>query len=199
MFDQPKKQAIIVYGKKDEVFARYAEKLLNRKDDTESGVVGVKDGSVEFAVWDEDFYLQQKGIHTDQKILFIGDCKSLDALMPSLDMKYSQYGVDYGWAANKAAIYISNPKLRKDEYDELIAKLQETDIKAKDLKKKNELNEKPVGKVSVLAVAPLVAKIPIIALSIKDAYNDKKIVKQQQLFYGLLQLYLNDLQQFLEE
>jgi len=203
VFDQAKKKAIIVFGKKDEAFARYAEKLLLQKDDTEDGIVGVEDGFVEFVVWDEDFYLQQKGIHTREKILFIGNCKSLKALKPSLDVKYSQFGVEYGWAGNKAAIYTSDSRLKRDEYNQLIASLQETDIKVKDQKKKNALSKETVGKAAVLAAAPFIGGVftgvPMIALFVKNAFSDKEMVKQQQLFYGLLQLYLNDLQGFLEE
>lgn len=202
MFDQDSKKVIIVYGKKDEMFARYAEKLLSQKDDNENEVIGVKDGFVETAVWDEEFYLQQKDLHSNQKIIFIGNCKSLEAYKPSFDIKYSQYGVDYGWYGNKAAIYISNSKIKKDEYSELVAKLQETDIKAKDLKKKNALNKKTIGKAGVLAIAPLIGglltAVPMLALFVKNAFDDKAIVQQQQLFYGMLQFYLNHLQGFLE-
>ena len=37
-----------------------------------------------------------------------------------------------------------------------------------------------------------------IALATKDAFSNKKLVKQQMLFFGIINLYTNDLERFMQ-
>ena len=112
------KSLIVVY--KDEMLLNELRKLVETKDDTAEGVVGVKDGSVKIVSWNEKMWLGQKKNGTiNNKVLFIGDIKNTDQLIPILDVKFDKYGVMYGWAGNQALIY-QKPSRRQSELKRLM-------------------------------------------------------------------------------
>ena len=79
MFNETK-SLIVVY--KDELLLNQLRKLVETNDDTEDGVVGVKDGSVKIVSWNEKMWLGQKKNGTiNTKVLFIGDIKETDKSM----------------------------------------------------------------------------------------------------------------------
>ena len=95
---------IVVY--KDEMFANQLKKLVETNDDSDDGVVGVKDGSVDIVAWDEKTWsAQKKAGNITSKVLFLGDVKGTEKLIPVIDEKFNKYGIRFGWAGKQAIIY----------------------------------------------------------------------------------------------
>ena len=138
MFNETK-SLIVVY--KDEMLLNELRKLVETKDDTTEGVVGVRDGSVKIVSWNEKMWLGQKKNGTiNNKVLFIGDIKNTDQLIPILDVKFDKYGVMYGWAGNQAVLTCDPKKLNSSEYQEFLKEIENLDI-PEAIKKANRIEE----------------------------------------------------------
>ena len=238
------KSLIIVY--KDEMLLNQIRKLIETKDDTEDGIVGVKDGSVKIVSWNEKMWLSQKKNGTiNNKVLFIDEIKETDQLIPILDVKFEKHGVMYGWAGNQAVLTCDPKKLSENEYQEFLKEIESLDI-PETIKKANryedkcdsvesdnkdehatdeaateivevvrnedaEAEKKNAGFFDKLKkVAGEVADIG--AEKIGEAFDaaskgteelkrnitrDRTAMKRQLLFYGIINLYNNDLEKFL--
>lgn len=94
MFYEP--QALIVVYK-DELLANQLKKLVETKDDIdEEKTVGTTDGSIKVVTWTEKMWLEQKKQgNLNSKVLFLGDIKGTDKLIPIIDVKYDDFGVCY--------------------------------------------------------------------------------------------------------
>ena len=113
------KKLIIVTGDKETVYAELLSSLITLKDDVieNNTVVGIKDGSVEAVVWNEDIYNDNKAqLGSNTKLIFIGKNKSSEAVIPSIrfDKDMTKYGVYVGSIGNKAVLYIeSNTEIHR--------------------------------------------------------------------------------------
>ena len=220
------KTLIVVY--KDELMLNQLKKLIETKDDSETdGVVGVTDESVRIVAWTEKVWRDQKKAgNINNKVLFLGDIKDTDKLIPIIDIKYDQYGITYGWAGNQAILYV-DPKVLAQEniYNEFIEKLsaysppdilkanpkQIDDCQFENLatteaspikeqtvdetrKKKSELFLKLGSIVGVAARS--VSKTA--SSMLKKVQTDWEKIRKQQLYYGIMKLYENDLESFIQ-
>ncbi len=128
MLGQQTKKLIIVVDKKTNVYGELLSALISMKDDKTDGeeieVVGVRDGSIDAAIWDEKTYadnLSQLG--SSQKIVFIGKNDVSKPVMQNINCTndFSKYGVFYGSLGNKAIVHIDEkPLMKKNAYDEFI-------------------------------------------------------------------------------
>lgn len=225
MFLEPK-TLIVVY--KDELMLNQLKKLIETKDDSETdGVVGVTDESVRIVAWTEKVWRDQKKAgNINNKVLFLGDIKDTDKLIPIIDIKYDQYGITYGWAGNQAILYVDPKALAQENiYNEFIEKLsaysppdilkanpkQIDDCQLENLatteassikeqtvdetkKKKSELFLKLGSMVGVAARS--VSKTASSVL--KEVQTDWGKIRKQQLYYGIMKLYENDLESFIQ-
>lgn len=225
MFFEPK-TLIVVY--KDELMLNQLKKLIETKDDSEiDGVVGVTDESVRIVAWTEKVWRDQKKAgNINNKVLFLGDIKDTDKLIPIIDIKYDQYGITYGWAGNQAILYVDPKALAQENiYNEFIEKLsayslpdilkanpkQIDDCQFENLttteaspikeqtvdetkKKKSELFLKLGSMVGVAARS--VSKTASSVL--KEVQTDWEKIQKQQLYYGIMKLYENDLESFIQ-
>ena len=225
MFLEPK-TLIVVY--KDELMLNQLKKLIETKDDSETdGVVGVTDESVRIVAWTEKVWRDQKKAgNINNKVLFLGDIKDTDKLIPIIDIKYDQYGITYGWAGNQAILYVDPKALAQENiYNEFIEKLsaysppdilkanpkQIDDCQLENLatteassikeqtvdetkKKKSELFLKLGSMVGVAARS--VSKTASSVL--KEVHTDWEKIRKQQLYYGIMKLYENDLESFIQ-
>lgn len=192
---------IVVY--RDELHVNQLKKLVETKDDCDSETaVGTKDGSVQIVAWTEKVWLEQKKAgNINNKVLFLGGIKGTDKLIPVVDIVFDKYGVKYGWAGNQAIIWIEPKALDAEEsYKAFLEQLRALPV-PKSLKSGlTETCGVPVksapGKNGFwTALAALGTNI---ALATKDAFSNKKLVKQQMLFFGIINLYTNDLERFMQ-
>ena len=225
MFNE-KRSLVIVY--KDELLLNQMRKLIETNDDTEDSIVGVRDGSIKIISWDEKMWLgQKKSGMLQNKVLFLGDIKGTDKLIPILDIKFEKYGVMYGWAGNQAVLTCDMKKLGKEEYQEFLREISSMDI-PESIKTANKINAeettedidtevteqlsaeneahkgillKNIKKVAEISVDKISDAIDIAAKNTEELRNniirDKTAMKRQMLFYGIFNLYNNDLESFL--
>ncbi len=191
---------IVVY--KDELHVNQLKKLVETKDDCDSETaIGTKDGSVQIVAWTEKIWLKQKEKgNINNKVLFLGGIKGTDRLIPVIDIVFDQYGVKYGWAGNQAIIWIE-PKALDDEesYKAFLEQLRALPV-PKSLKsgltETYGVSVKPAPGKNGFWTA-LVALGTNIALATKNAFSNKKLVKQQMLLFGIINLYNKDLERFM--
>lgn len=199
MFYSEPTTLIVVY--KDELLVNQIKKLVETKDDTDSDTaVGTKDGSVSIVSWTEKVWLEQKKAgNINNKVLFLGDIKGTDKLTPVLDVKFDEFGVKYGWAGTQAVLFVDPQVIaKKEDYDAFLQKLNSLPVPEK-LKAKVEDTSTP-AKVGVGIAAffgVIAAGIAGAAMFAKDVFTNKKAVKQQMLFYGIMNLYANHLEEFM--
>ena len=115
---------IVVY--KDEMLANQLKKLVETKDDVEGGeIVGTKDMSINIVSWTEKVWLtNKKAGNIKDKVLYLGDIKGTDKLVPVIDVKFDDCGVKFGWAGNQAIVYADTSVMQsRDTYLSFIEKL----------------------------------------------------------------------------
>ena len=203
MYYMEPKTLIVVY--KDELLVNQLKKLIETKDDgNENAIVGTTDGSVQIVAWTEKVWLEQKKTgNITAKVLFLGEIKGTDKLVPVIDVKFSQYGVKYGWAGNQAVL-IAEPKDMKtrDEYASFIADLGQLPAPAsvKDAIKATETHKiamkKEDGKLDVKGMFSAIGAN--VVDTAKDTFSNKKSLIQQMLIYGVINLYNKDLEAFIK-
>lgn len=191
---------------KDEMLVNQLRKLVETKDDTgEESVIGTRDGSVKIVAWTEKVWLDQKKAgNIDSKVLLVGDIKGVDKLIPVLDIRFEECGVKYGWAGNQAVIAIDPKALKKEEdYNAFIEKLNALPvpeiIKKKPQAAPKENAAKAGAAVGIAAVFGMIAGLGAAGAELAmSAFSNKTAVKQQMLFYGVLNLYNNHLEEFMQ-
>ena len=199
MFYSEPTTLIVVY--KDELLVNQIKKLVETRDDTDTETaVGTKDGSVNIVSWTEKVWLEQKKAgNINNKVLFLGDIKGTDKLTPIVDIKFDEFGVKYGWAGTQAVLFVDPQAIaKKEDYDAFLQKLNSLPVPEK-LKAKVEDTPTP-AKVGVGIAAffgAIAAGIAGAAMFAKDVFTNKKAVKQQMLFYGIMNLYANHLEEFM--
>ena len=186
---------------KDEMYINQLRKLVETKDDGDSSITGTQDGTIQIVAWDEKTWLaQKKAGNISNKVLFIGDIKGINKLLPIIDTQFNEYGVKYGWAGNQAAIWIEPQDISSEEiYVEFLKKLNELPIPEQ---YRVEIPE------STKVAAPVavgkqnlwnqLAAFGVNAfLTVKDLLKDKTPVKNQMFFYGIIKMYFNDLDKYM--
>lgn len=226
MFGMPK-TLIVVY--KDEMLMNQLKKLVETNDDSETGeVVGTTDDSINIVSWTEKVWLgNKKAGNIKDKVLFLGDIKETDKLIPVVDVVFDDCGVKFGWAGNQAILYSDIKALSdRDAYISFLGKLAELPIpdivkKPQNLKikEKNDENaddveasveiveEKEVkkrlaflrkAKEAIATGAEAVGKAgSLVADKAGDVFRDRNAVRRQQLFYGVVNLYNDGLEKFM--
>ena len=206
MFNEPR-NLLVVYKNKDELSLNQLKKYVDSHDDEQGKIIGTEDGTVKIISWDEKTWLDNKKAgnngYLDDKILFMGEIKGVDKLIPTLDIKFDQFGVSYGFSGKQAAIIIdSKPLLKKDNYDLFISDLKMVcDASTVEEKRALDFSDKKenIKKGAKLAAATAFFKaIGAVATVASYAFGDAKLIREQQLLYGVAKLYLNDLDAFMK-
>lgn len=219
------KTLIVVY--KDEMLMNQLKKLVETNDDAESGeVVGTTDDSINIVSWTEKVWLgNKKAGNIKDKVLFLGDIKGTDKLIPVIDVVFDDSGVKFGWAGNQAILYSDIKALSdRDAYISFLEKLAELPIpemvkKPQNIKIEEQTEESAVADEIEIVEEKEVKKGPaflrkakealatgaeavgkagsIVADKASDVFRDRNAVRRQQLFYGVVNLYNNGLEKFM--
>lgn len=192
------KTLIVVY--EDEVLVNQLKKLVETNDDeSDSSIVGTRDGSVSIVSWSEKVWLDQKKAgNINNKVLFLGKIKGTEHLLPVVDMKFDEYGVKYGWAGNQAIIVVDTGILNDEvQYDEFFEKFCKLPIP--EAFRDKATPKVKTGKVVMSVVCDLFLTLGVkTARLCKKSFTDKKIVEKQMFFYGIINLYNNHLEAFVQ-
>lgn len=234
---ETKKTLIVVY--KDELLMNQLKKMVETHDDDDAhGIIGTRDDSISIVSWAEKVWLGNKKAGNIQgKILFLGDIKGTDKLIPVIDVKFDECGIKFGWAGNQAVVY-ADPKIltTREDYDAFLEKLSDlpvpnflkvakesmvatgtdnvtavtSEMSDEDVPEKTdsdivETDEKG-RKVDVLRnVKKALSKgtdtlekvRTQVASKSEELLRNKSLMKQQMLFYGVVNLYNNGLEKFM--
>ena len=223
MFYEPK-TLIVVY--KDEILANQIKKLIETKDDKEGAVTGTRDNSINVVTWTEKVWLaNKKAGNITSKVLFLGDIKGVDSLIPVLDLKFEKHGVRYGWAGNQAVVYARPNEIKTIEnYYAFHKELKVLPIpqSVKDAVKPNNYpanaasaapievsveSEENKGFIAkgqaffkklddsvVEFVGNTFEKVSVFS---EETFRNKKAMERQMLFFGIINLYNDNLEMFM--
>ena len=235
---ETKKTLIVVY--KDELLVNQLKKMVETHDDNEQSVIGTRDDSLNIVSWTEKVWLGNKKAGNIQgKILFLGEIKGTDKLIPVIDVKFDECGVKFGWAGNQAVVY-ADPKVlaTREDYDAFLDKLSVlpvpsflkatkesiaaagTDHEAEetivtpteyvpenteaepvvdDEKKHNKKVDIIKGvKKALLTGTDAIGKVGTQVVSkSEEVFRNKSLMKRQMLFYGVVSLYNDGLEKFM--
>lgn len=119
------KPLTIIETKKEKVYSNLLLQLISANDDnaeTEE-IHGIKDGSVNAALWTEKEYLDSRAkIASNHKCLFVGLSDTSKAIAKNIafNQELTQYGIYIGWLGNIGVVYADPNILLKDKkkYDE---------------------------------------------------------------------------------
>lgn len=184
----------------DEVLTNQLRKLVETDDDVDGQIVGTKDDSVKIVAWTEKVWLDQKKAgNIDSKVLFIDDVKDTDKLRPILDIKFDDCGVKYGWAGNQAAIFADPDALKnEDAYNAFVEKLNALPVPDA-IKNKQTASVGAKKRIGLTGIGLLLGPLGAVGANLlASKYADKKAVKHQMFFYGLMNLYNNHLEEFIQ-
>ncbi len=129
MFGPQKKTLIIVY--KDEMLLNQLKKLIespSKEEDPDDP--GISGETVNIVAWTEKLWKQNSAPgNITGKILFLGDLKGTDKLIPVIDKRFCETGITFGWAGNQAVLF-ADPNVIKDHesYSSFLKKLLELPI-----------------------------------------------------------------------
>lgn len=222
---ETKKTLIVVY--KDELLMNQLKKMIETHDDAENEVVGTRDNSINVVSWTEKVWLGNKKAGNIQgKILFLGDIKGTDKLIPVIDVKFDDCGVKYGWAGNQAVLYVEpEASTSREGYDEFLKKLSDLPVPnfLKTMKQDivENAGEEPVveiakqeetdGEKEAPAFLNVAKKIldsgadafekvsEQVAVKSEEIFRNKSLMKRQMLFYGAIHLYRDELESFMNK
>lgn len=234
---ETKKTLIVVY--KDELLMNQLKKMVETHDDADGSVVGTRDDSINIVSWTEKVWLGNKKAGNIQwKILFLGDIKGTDKLIPVIDVKFDDCGVKYGWAGNQAVLFVEPKALtNRKGYDDFLKKLSElpvpdflktmkdniaateTDVstevdtsnvqneEAEEVDKKAKIKTPAflnAAKKAIETGAEAIGKVgnqvgSQVAAKSEEIFRNKSLMKRQMLFYGVIHLYNDGLENFMNQ
>jgi hypothetical protein len=123
-----KTKLIIVHSENTEEFANLLRNLISSNDDQGDTIVGVKDGTVEVAVWSDKVYAGQKPtLSSCDHYLFIGRGKIQSKEGYGMNTVFDHFGMKYGWLGNQAFLKVDDYPLKRDEVEEFISFIKNYD------------------------------------------------------------------------
>lgn len=196
-----KKTLEVVFEKGYEPAVQLIKSLIETKDDKDQGgekqIVGVEDGSVAVMVMNEKQYFDNKmSQSSSQKVLFIGDVKEKDSLEMIMETLYDQHGIKIGRSGNQLLITTSIlPLIAPKPYEIFINEFKEiSDIPATKAERSwAGLNLKTFNTLTKAAIGG----IPVIG-NLKGAWDDKTLIKNQQMLFAVSKLYFDFLGEFMK-
>ena len=210
MLGEKTTKLIIVGDEKTSEYANYLRQLVGMKDDTADEIVGVKDGTVEVAVWlEKDYVANMATISSKEHILFIGENKVSKKETPSMSVKFDKFGMKYGWLGKRAMMMVSDSIKDKETYDQFIEFCQgyEQKIEAMSLERVRKYEDKDENEKGVVALmknkaatlAQLVVNPGVFgAVAGINMLKDRKKLRDQQYRALTAILYTDGLTEFLE-
>ncbi len=165
--------------------------IITNDDKNDEEIVGTRDNTVQPIIinnqaWDKVF----TSIPKDYKILILGDMNHISKLTTN-HIIFNKFGVRYGWKDNIAQIEVDYNQLKnKNDYDKFYEELVNLSVSEKYKQKSN-------FKFNIKSIAEIAIGVPFLIGT--DIIQSNNAIKQQQLVYGLYNLYINDLQKFIDE
>ncbi len=101
------KKLIIVCEDKLHRYGDFLAQLISGIDDKDDNIIGIKDGMAAAQVWTEKEYNDNSlKMSSEQYILFIGNSKLIKAKRHHMQIRYSEFGMNYGWLGKQAVLFV---------------------------------------------------------------------------------------------
>lgn len=207
-----KTKLLVVYKKKDEEYFDFLKGLVDDNDDFDDEIVGTEDETIRVIPCDEDKWLKWEKLGKSDdladKFLFIDDIKGVELAKP----KFNRYGISFGYIDDNHFSIIVDEKFEWTESkyrvflnelnDILEGGIAEVDAyKDYHLKKKNKKNKMIISGIACIVV-PLAGAVLAAGLNVPDvveALNNKKVIRQQMLSFGITKAYFDELGKFINK
>lgn len=209
------KKLIIVCEEKCRIYGDYLAQLVSLDDDAGEAIIGTKDGDVAAQVWlEKDYQANAAQMSSSQYLLFIGNSKLFKEKRSHMTLKYSRFGLKYGWLGKQAALCVDDA-LSLDEYEDFInyARGYQADVKLLVDKKPDVIVQKQLpaasdedsqkqkqeqGLLAPMRFLPaVVANAPIKSFNALKRLAVSKKIEEQQYNCLILIFYLDALAEFL--
>lgn len=201
---------------RDGAVAAMLRRNIELRDDLSTGeIIGIKDGSVEVSMCSEELWRERKKSSSGaDKILFLDTSKALNTSLPKMNMKYSQFGISYGWNGDVGLLTVDDSQLNDQrQYNDFcnafmrdfsnsnsgqVLKSINSDFGENGDYLHPELIKKKRKKAAgTVTLAVLTGGLSLAALPISNSIKKKQQLIQQMCFYGVLHFYLYDLEKFI--
>ena len=206
------KKLIIVCEEKTRQYGDFLSQLISLDDDKDGNVRGIKDGAAAAQVWNEKDYISNAAhISSEQYILFIGNSKLQKEKRAHMVVKYSDYGIKYGWLGKQTALS-GRKNLEMDEYTKFIefaqgylSNVKQLVVKQNDLfviePEKTVSDEKNGGikkYINTLKNIPVaIVNAPGKGVNALNMLANSKKIEEQQYTCAVMLFYLNGINEFL--
>ena len=204
------KTLLLVYKERDEEFFTHLKSLIDTKDDNETGIVGVEDGSVRVFKCPESQWLTHKANgRADKladKVLFIDDINGISLK----DCVYNEYGISYGPIDQRHFAIIVDEKYhwRVEKYAEFQSKLKQlvndAEVTSVDAiprikeAKRNMKDNKPFAALGILCPLANIPTAIIYAKDMEEVKKNEKALRSQMLYYAINKVYFEELDHFMK-
>ena len=207
------KSLLIVYKEKDEEYFKHLKALIDSKDDSKEGMVGVEDGTVRVFKCPEKQWMKYKAKGKENRLadktLFIDDMKGITIPGP-IEPVYNQYGISYGpidkqhYVVEVDEKFVWNEDIYKrfqEELKQLTDKegVAETDAFGEQEGAKERI-KKNGGLVALSLLFPPALFIAggMVVKDASEAIKNAKALRSQMLYFALSKVYLEELDAFMK-
>lgn len=183
-----KKSCFIVYGKNEEVYANLLVGLIDEF------------GDYECSISREDKFKQNLDqLSSSNKVIFIGNTKITQKFIPNLRIKYSKFGMNYGWLGHKCVIYINYIPIKKAELSGFIDYCKKVSEDNKNISESfSSVKAKALFDLPII-IKPIIHLLGSIALSFILDQKKRKVIKEQQYNVVVRNFFINGLNEFMED
>lgn len=195
------KKLLIVCDEKCRKYGDYLSQLVSSEDDAAEETVGSKDGAVAARVWTEEQYKANSStFSSEQYVLFIGNSKLIKEKSTCMNIKFSQYGMEYGWLGRQAFLSVKKV-VEYSDYESFIEYERHYQTSMEPLIKSNYHIEisSDGNENAVVCKAELFNPIKALkdgAMTIRKIAQNGRI-KEKQYYCAVKKFYLDDLSGFL--
>lgn len=191
-----KTSLIIVCTEDTKKYGSYLMQLVGLNDDDGERIVGIRDGSVEAALWTEKEYeANRPQITSVQKVLFIGNSKLLTSERSNMDHIFDQHGMHIDSLGNHASIYLKEGSMSKKEYESFLNFAAGYQKEYEDANKKIGAVNKKVVAFSLLIFGGLYG---VVGSGVFNWFKKRKEINEQRYGFLTLYTYLEYLSDFIE-
>ncbi|ALC89215.1 hypothetical protein AM500_05010 [Bacillus sp. FJAT-18017] len=183
-----KKSCIIVYGKNGEVYANLLVGLIDEFEEYEC------------TIWSEEKFKQnQDQLSSSNKVIFIGNTKVSQKFIPNLRIKYSKFGMNYGWLGHKCVIYTSHIPIKKDELNAFLDYCKKVSEDIKNISESfSSVKAKALFALPQI-INPFIPLLGTIAISFFQSQKKRKAIIEQQYNVVVRNFFINGLKDFMED
>ena len=197
MIGKPTKKLIIVCDDSTIKFGNYLRQLISTNDDGEE-IVGVEDGAVDAVVWDVKQYADNAPtISASSYILFVGENKVSKAEIRTMPIKFSRFGMKYGWRGKHGVMIVDKVLSDPDLISEFELYNAQFDNKGIE-KETNTIGEQRDKRIQKIAVVGFHVLLPGSGFLVDKKFKYDSM-KDRQYYTLTITLYINGINEFLNQ